>query len=122
MPFEATQVDIRETLEQVQNILTRLEPVLQKLLMSAQGVADKDLPGLVAEALSLLTQAAALLAQTSNKVIPDVLATLQRVRQLTNDLIAAAQHGVTIDLQNVKAKDWNLSGAIRVTPNKETGT
>jgi len=123
MPFEATQEQIRETLEQVQQILTRLEPVLHKLLMSGQvslqtieSLAAKDLPGIAASALAIL-------GNVSEKNLPEVSQTLQRLRQLCHDVIALLGQGVTVDLRDLKVNDWSLSGRIAIAPNnlsKET--
>ena len=91
MPFEETQEAVRATLDQVNNILTRLEPVVQKLIMSAQAAAEqldfvgsKDIPALV--------------SVISNKVIPDELLTTQRFRQVANDADAVLTKGVVLTI------------------------
>ncbi|MGD0113798.1 MAG: hypothetical protein ABSD48_18225 [Armatimonadota bacterium] len=91
MPFEETQEAVRATLDQVNNILTRLEPVVQKLIMSAQAAAEqldfvgsKDIPALV--------------SVISDKVIPDELLTTQRFRQVANDADAVLTKGVVLTI------------------------
>lgn len=120
MPFEATQEKLRELLEGATQAIARGEPVAHTVMIAVLGVlkivsqaTDTELPEITGKVLAILST-------VSDNTVPEVSQTMQRVRQLCNDIIALLNRGVTIDLRDLKANEWNLSGRIAITPNKET--
>jgi len=112
------------------------QAVKDTLSLAREKMAQADVPGAnaaIAQALSLMDKSEDVIAHldavvqavpvqfrdavtAALKLIASPAAAADRTVQRVSAAIQTWDDGVTIDLQNVKANDWLLSGAIRITP------
>jgi len=118
------------------------QAIKDTLALARQKLAEADMPGAnaaIAQATALMDRGEEVMAHLDEvvqavpeqfraavaaalKLIASPTSAADRTIQRVSAAIQSWDDGVTIDLLDVKANDWNLSGQIRVTPiaTKET--